>query len=168
MRKRRRTKTDILIDLTSLLDVIFIILMVVICNQQNLTMKLQASKEQAQQVEEKAEAAYQLYTDQVDTAKYSLVISVTATYQKDAVTERKISVLIPGEEIKDFKLSGNNTREALENFKKELIHGMEIAAGKPVVLSLNEEDDNILYRDEKAIKKIFEELVEEYANAFIR
>ena len=37
MRGKRRNRSDILIDLTSLLDVIFIILLIVVCNQKNLT-----------------------------------------------------------------------------------------------------------------------------------
>ena len=39
---------------------------------------------------------------------------------------------------------------------------------KPVILSLNEGDEKILYRDEKMIKKIFEELSETYKNVYIK
>ena len=37
MKRRHRAKSDIVIDLTSLLDVVFIVLLVVICRQHILT-----------------------------------------------------------------------------------------------------------------------------------
>lgn len=68
MKKRRhRAKSDILIDLTSLLDVIFIVLLVTIGRQQTLSEKQQeqvnASNivEEANALAEDARAKYELY-----------------------------------------------------------------------------------------------------------
>ena len=38
----------------------------------------------------------------------------------------------------------------------------------PIILSLNEGDEKILYRDEKAIMKIFSELSMEHDNVFVK
>jgi biopolymer transport protein ExbD len=52
MKRRHRAKSDILIDLTSLLDVIFIVLLVVIARQQTLTEKQQEQVNAGVAVEE--------------------------------------------------------------------------------------------------------------------
>ena len=59
-RRRKGTKRDVLIDLTSLLDVMFIILLVVLWGQQNKNedlIKMQAEAEQAKAQAEAAKAA---------------------------------------------------------------------------------------------------------------
>ena len=60
MRKRRHNQGDILIDLTSLLDVVFIILLVVICNQQKITSEVQTQQAEAAELSEQADVQLQL------------------------------------------------------------------------------------------------------------
>lgn len=168
MRKKRRNNLDILIDLTSLLDVIFIILLIVVCNQQYLNNKLSEESLKAENVVAEAEASKALYLDQIDTIQnYNELLSVYASYDPSTVTERHIRVLKNEQDIKTFDLTGNNVSAPLEEFKDYMVTYIENNPEKPVVLSLNDHDENILYRDEKAIKKIFEEL-SEYPNVYLK
>lgn len=168
MRKKRRNNLDILIDLTSLLDVIFIILLIVVCNQQYLNNKLSEESTKAESVVAEAEAAKALYLDQIDTIQnYNELLSVYASYDPATVTERYIRVLRNDEEIETFTLMGNNVDGTLSEFKEYMNKYIQNNPEKPVVLSLNDRDENILYRDEKSIKKIFEELAE-YPNVYLK
>lgn len=179
MKRRHRAKSDILIDLTSLLDVIFIILLVVIFRQQSLTEKQLSQAENANAVMEdasaladEANAKYELYMDQLETAdqlnQYVWAVSVYASYSSDNVTERHIRILREGEEIETFDLRGTNVQDALVQFRDTLENYVKEHSDQPVILSLNEKDEKILYRDEKEIRKIFDYLSEEYGNVFIK
>ena len=77
-------------------------------------------------------------------------------------------MLKEGEEIERFELSGNNVTDAVEAFKKSLTGYIEAYNDRPVILSLNEKDDTILYRDEVMVTEIFFELTREYGNVYIR
>ena len=172
MRKRHRKKSDILIDLTSLLDVIFIILLVVICREQKLSVDQREQTENLTELEEQARIKYELYMDQLDTADgendYLLQASVNASYNPEDIIRREVSILLKGEEEpKTFEILGqeNKKMDELRDMLKEYV---ENNPDKPVILSLNEGDERILYRDEKAIKKIFEELSSEYRNVYIK
>lgn len=168
MRKKRRNNLDILIDLTSLLDVIFIILLIVVCNQQYLNDKLSKESVEAESVMAEAQAAKALYLDQIDTVQnYSELLSVYASYDSQNVTQRHIRVLKNEQDIVTFDLIGNNVSETLAEFKDYMLTYISNNPEKPVVLSLNDKDENILYRDEKAIKAIFEEL-SEYSNVYFK
>ena len=172
MRKRNRKKSDILIDLTSLLDVVFIILLVVICREQKLTVDQKEQTENLAVLEQQAQAQYELYLDQLDTAEqindYFVQVSVNSSYNKEDITDRIVSVLRKGEkETKTFNVLGQNSQIWTE-FRVYLKDYIEQNPEKPVILSLNEGDEKILYRDEKMIKKIFEELSETYKNVYIK
>lgn len=179
MKRRHRAKSDILIDLTSLLDVIFIILLVVIFRQQTLTEKhldqvdnANSVLEEANDLSEEARAKYELYMDQLETAdqlnQYVWAVSVYASYHSDNITERHIRILREGEEIETFDLRGTNVADSLKQFRETLENYVKEHGDQPVILSLNEKDENILYRDEKEIRKIFDYLSEEYENVFIK
>lgn len=179
-RRRHRAKSDILIDLTSLLDVIFIVLLVVMARQHVMTEKqaeqVEAgmSAQEAQVLETDARAKYELYMDQIEMAdklnQFVCAVSVTSTYSDADVTIRTIRILKKGEsEPSDvIGLVGENVAGSLEQFKKALEKYAEENEDYPVILSLNENDEHLLYRDEKAIKKIFEELAGQYKNVYIK
>ena len=176
MKRRHCAKSDIVIDLTSLLDVVFIVLLVVICRQHNLTYsqqeKMQEKMEDVETREALAQEKYELYMDQLETAdqlnQYVWAVSVYARYSSEKVTERHISVLREGQEIESFELRGENVSGTLEAFRKSLESYITEHAEQPVILSLNEDDEKILYRDEKAINRIFAELASAHENVFIK
>lgn len=151
-----------MIDLTSLLDVIFIILLVVVSNQRYLEENTEAERANAQ-VEQ------YLYNEQVNMANtYNVYISVYSNFDENNPVSREIHVLKNNEDIKDFQLNGNSVQDTLNEFKEYLVSYIDSNKGKPVVLSLNENDDAILYRDEKSIKAIYDELKRDYPDVYLK
>lgn len=117
MRRKRHNKGDILIDLTSLLDVIFIILLIVICNQRNVTSEVLAQQAEAAELAEQAEAQMQLYSDQMESVNHFCLVSVNARYEPENVTTRHVLIQKKGEELEEIDLIGNNTKESLKCWK---------------------------------------------------
>lgn len=171
-RKTRGSGRDVLIDLTSLLDVIFIILLVVLLGQSNTQENLLGTQAEAEQAQARAEAEYKLYEQQLELAntvnQMVWAASVVVPYDEEDVTKRTIMILKEGEEIERFELVGNNVTDAAEAFRKSLVAYIEANRNNPVILSLNEDDDTILYRDEVMVTEIFLELAKEYNNVYIR
>jgi len=173
MRKRRNSaKGDIIIDLTSLLDVVFILLLVILCGQSRMGERLSEAEKSAEAMKTQAEAEYKLYHDQLEIAEslnqYVCAVSVVVPYEEDEITQRQIRVLREGEEIENFDLIGNNVERSIEAFKECLVQFVRVNQERPVILSLNEEDDYILYRDEVMVKEIFDELAGKYSNVYIK
>lgn len=191
MKRQRYNMGNILIDLTSLLDVIFIVLAVVLCNQQYQTKVLETTEAQLMQEkdsleqkqnevnereryvaerEEAADSQYVLYKDQLNTEdslqQYVLTISVNVGYVTPDMKERNVNMLAGGEEKPEaFSLKGENTEE-LTLFEEKLKKCIEDNDDKPVILSLNEDEEKILWRDENKIKEIFEKLGNNYDNVY--
>ncbi len=172
MRRRRgSSKSDIIIDLTSLLDVIFIILLVVLCGQSSLNQGLADSQTDVEQAKAQAEAEYKLYEEQLEMAdslnQLVCAVSVIVPYEAD-VTRRTIMILKEGETIEEISLIGNDTSKAIAAFRESLISFILENQDRPVILSLNEEDDYILYRDEVMVQEMFADLAKEYDNVYIK
>ena len=58
--------------------------------------------------------------------------------------------------------------DSIKRVKDILTEYVERHSDRPVILSLNENDDTILYRDEKAIKEILDEFTKKYNNVYIK
>ena len=162
---KKRSAGNILIDLTSLLDVIFIVLLIVTCRLQTVEEAVAEKEVQAQERIDEARSEQELYKEQMESlsniSEYVVVISVNANYDEDLIT-RHIRVLDSGsgtgvQEI--GTLVGQNTEEGLEKLRSYLQSTVEKNPDKTVVISLNEKDEDILYRDENSINKIIDEIV---------
>ena len=171
-RKRNRFKSDVMIDLTSLLDVIFIILLVVLCGQSSMKENLTQMQSDAKNTQAQAEQEYNLYKEQMEIAdnlnQYVWAVSIMVPYDENEVTRRQIRFLKEGQEIETIDLIGNDVTSAIETFKKSLIKYIQEHENRPVILSLNEEDDYILYRDEIMVNEVFRELSEKFSNVYIK
>ena len=171
-RTKRGGKGDVLIDLTSLLDVIFIILLIVMWGQNTVETNLKQAQAETESAKTQTEAEQKLYEQQLEIADninhYVFAVSVVVPYDKEDVTHRTIQILKEGEEIESFELVGNNVNTSVEAFRNSLVKFVEANQDRPVILSLNEQDDNILYRDEVMVTDIFYELTKEYNNVYIR
>ncbi|MBQ9490238.1 MAG: hypothetical protein IJU80_09940 [Lachnospiraceae bacterium] len=177
-KKRHRAKSDILIDLTSLLDVIFIVLLVVIGRQMTLAEKQQeqveanGTVEEAMALAQDAQAKYELYMDQVDTAEqigqYVCVVSVYAYYNEADLTERYVQIYRKGdaEPFAKFELKGEYVEDSLNEIRIAIEEYAKKNDDLPVILTLNENDEKILYRDEREILRIFGELRNSNNNIF--
>ena len=171
-RKRRGSRGDVLIDLTSLLDVIFIILLIVMWGQNTVETNLNQARADVEEMMQQTKAEQMLYEQQLEVAEninsYVFAVSVVVPYDKTDVTQRTIQILKEGKEMESFELAGNNVTASAEAFHKSLVTYIEANKDRLVILSLNEQDDNILYRDEIMVTEIFNELTKEYANVYIR
>ena len=166
-RNRRMSRNDILIDLTSMLDVIFIILLVLVCGQTTISDDLNEARTQAEYAKAQAEAEKQLYEEQQEAFNNVWAVSVVVPYDENEITKRQICILKQGEKIQSIDLIGNDITEAVNNFKALLVGYIEQNQDKPIILSVNENDDHILYRDEVMVNGIFDELVQTYGNVYI-
>ena len=171
-RKRSRFKSDVMIDLTSLLDVIFIILLVVLCGQSSMKQNLTEVQSNAENAQKQAEEVYELYKEQLEIAdnlnQYVWAVSIMVPYDEHEVTKRQIRFLKEGQEIETIDLIGNDVTNAVETFKRSLIKYIQENEDRPVILSLNEDDDYILYRDEIMVNEVFLELAEKFSNVYIK
>lgn len=171
-RKRRGSGRDVLIDLTSLLDVMFIILLIVMWGQNNTEDRLRQQQAEAEQAQIQTEQEYLLYKDQLELSdslnQLVWAVSVIVPYDEFDVTKRQIQILKEGEKIESFDLVGNRVTDSVEMFRQSLVNYIEANKDKPVILSLNEDDDYILYRDELMVQKIFIELSTEYDNVYLK
>ena len=175
-RNKRNKKNDIIIDLTSLLDVIFIVLLVVMAgqftaskSQENTLAEQQAEAEAMMEEAENNIAVYENMIDTMDNVnKYIIAVSIAVPYNKEELHKREIKLLAEGNELKSFPLVGSETEEAFNELKDTLESFIKSNPDSPVILSLNDDDDKILYRDEKAITEILNELSGEYGNVYIK
>lgn len=172
MRRRRKRNSDLIIDLTSLLDVIFILLLVILCGEQIAKEQYVNQEQAATEKVQEAEAVKELYEDQLEISdslnQYVNAISVYSDYNPDQITVRKIRVLKEAQELESYDLIGADTEKAYGEFEACLVEYITENPEQPVILSLNEGDEKILYRDEKAILAIFEALSDEYENVYIK
>lgn len=176
-KKKTRSLGQFLIDLTPLLDVIFIFLIVVLTSQdkfqaetaQTLT-DSQTTISQMQETVSNAEAQQAAISDQLDTynhlSEYVDIITVYATYSDPAKRKyRELYVQVNVGELKKFELNPSNSQQQWAECRAYLeeIVSEDSKTGKHVILSkkaINE--DRVLYRDDMEINKIFEELVDKY------
>lgn len=172
MRKKRNSRGDVVIDLTSLLDVIFILLLVVLCGQQGINENLKEKSIEQENAVAQADATREMYEDMIDMEdniqQMVWAASIAVPYEKTEIAKREIKVLVEGEEIESFPLIGNDVEESINQFREVLIEYIESNQDRPVILSLNDNDDNILYRDETRVNDIMTELIETYNNVYIR
>ena len=176
MKNRFSGKLKNTIELTSLLDVIFIVLMIVICNQQiNMTVKEDTAKvkmEQAMDAQADADAEKELYKQHRETFEtvneQMDVITVYVDYTPSDIRNREIRIMANDDELPIIKLSPSNTKESFEQFEKSLEKKIAEAeeADKPVIISID--TTQILYRDEKAVDEIIGRLFDKHDNLYLK
>lgn len=169
MRKRRNVG-NVLIDLTSLLDIVFIVLLVVVCQLQGTKSQIAQDKADIQNQQAAIKTQQELYDDQIESldnvADYIAVISVNAHFDADLIT-RHIDVVNSDKksEVPEIaELKGMSVSEGFSDLRDYLEGYLQDNSDRVVVLSLNDGDEDILYRDEKEIKNIFNELASQYPN----
>lgn len=179
MNKRNRRK-EVILDLTSLLDVIFIVLLIVMSRQQLLADKTHLTEEelnnqieQQEQMTESANAAYQMYTEQLETFEninnYAPNVVIYSDYMAYDPTERTVRVKLGDEDITEIGyLYSSNTDETFNDLEETLRSFVAANEDKPILVSLNAGDTGILYRDEVAILEIIDTLREEYPNIYVK
>ena len=168
MRKRRR-RGDIFIDLTSLLDVVMIVLLVVICHLQMLETSANDQnsevKEQLQAAEQKlgeAEEASDLYKEQLNAMEgMSEYLVFIIPYEENPEIRH---IRLTSTEDSDGKLreiadlNGSEVTDGFEELEQYLKNISSKNPDKTIVLSLNANEDRILYRDRERVLNLFDSL----------
>ena len=184
--KRRNSvidRSNVLIELTPLLDVIFILLFIVMIarnsEMQQREEALQAQLEEAnlnlvqvQQELQDTNAIKQTYADMLDTftefSSYASPVTIYVSYDYDDVRQRKVWVTGAAFEMEPVSFSPANENNAWARLTSALsthIEEME-EANIPVILSCNHEQ--ILRRDEEKVQAIMEEIAKEHSNVYLK
>ena len=168
--RKHKSIGNVLIDLTPLLDVVFIVLLVVVCQLQHTKSDIAQDKADLADQQAAIETQKEQYEDQLDSlgnvTDYVSFISVNAHFESDLVT-RHLTVMNSDKEsvIPEIaELRGTSVSEGFTDLRNYLEDYLQEDPDRMIVLSLNEGDEDILYRDEKEIKRIFNELSSEYPN----
>ncbi len=179
--KNRRSIGHILIDLTPLLDVVFILLFVVIAStsisSKNDIAKL---KEREAQLEEwgkqldgretelarqedesntRVETMFDSFEDFNNVLDFVCLVEINEYVNATDRSQRKIFVKFMQDgdvtsQPSEYELNKNNLRESFEQIKSDVLQVKEV--DKPILVKIKYE--NMLYRDEKAIEELFKEI----------
>ena len=181
--KRLRDKLNTQIELTSLLDVIFIVLMIVICSQQmsanEKKQEAQTALDQAQAIEISAEdalaeaeaekALFEEHREMYEEINTQMsIVTVYADYTPSNPSERTLYLMIDTESSKKITLTPGTETDAFKKLDDELSDAVENAkeSGKPVIISIN--TDRILYRDESRLSSMVDDLFRRYDNIYYK
>ena len=163
--RNKRSKGNILIDLTSLLDVVFIVLLILICKLDADKAALGTARDDLVREKASLETTQSLYEDQLESmqgiADYVVMISVHAAFDPEDARTRRIDILnsdmssvIPQID----PLIGTNESRGYAQLKDYIETYIKENPDRTIVLSLNEQDEDILYRDERYISNMFSQI----------
>lgn len=166
-RSRSKGIKQFIIDLTPLLDVIFILLIVVLANGTRSEELANEQLEEAMEVKSSAEQQVNAYKSHFeaysDIDEYFSIITVSAGYHSDNRRERTISIKVNENDEIQFELNPVNQDDQWEKITQDIQKTISAKNDLPAILVLNiKNDEKMLYRDEEAIMRIFDGLKTEY------
>lgn len=167
MRREHLHNNNILLDLTPLLDVIFIILLIFV-SQTILLKKTSAGEAQRLQDEyTEAKKEYDLRNEMIDD--YYTFVTVISTYDEDNPENREIRISRdPNEADQIITLNGSDVEQEYSEFEECLKGYIDPGREAPIVFSLNQGDERILYRDENRIRETVEKLQNSNNNVYFK
>ena len=190
MKHRLQNKLNTVVELTSLLDVIFIVLMIVICNQQiNLEEKgrdVEAAYEEAAEVKAEAEAVLSVAEDLraeaeaekalfeehlekfEDVSSQMTTVTVIIDYQPSNLRTRTIRLAADADTPETITITPETENDAYTKFEEKLedLVTQAEALDKPVVISIDM--TRILYRDELRAEEVLSAVYGRHGNLFYR
>ena len=172
MGKNKKPKSigRLLIDLTPLLDVIFIVLIVVLAGQDSFKAEADQTFAEAQEIQDDAAQELEDMMASVKTYESQLevfeelndqfnVISVSAIYDLKDRTYRKVLVKTFGNEPKLMELNPSNSEKVWNDFRTIIENVISEDVTKETIISIKvEEGEKMLYRDYEKMKGIINEL----------
>lgn len=179
MGKNKKPKSigRLLIDLTPLLDVIFIVLIVVLAGRDTFNANVEQKYAEAEQVQSEAEqkqieaeqeindmmASVKTYESQLEVFEelndQFNVIAVSTYYKLQDRTYRNVIVKTFGNEPVAMELNPSNSDKVWDRFKTIIEDVVKADETKETIISLKiEESEKTLYRDYEKMKNIINEL----------
>lgn len=180
MKRLRRKPVNVLVDMSALLDIIFILLLVVFSNylltKNTAETDLDRQKEQAvereaqaQEAQKEADNVKKTYQQMMETFGYTGNVVVRAFYDEADPTKREVYLLFDdADDPEKFVLEGNAVSDTYDVIKTKISRYVRDHSENPVILSLNSGEKDILYRDEVKILSMFEELRVNFSNVYVR
>ena len=165
---RHKRKSGLDIDLTPLLDVIFIVLMVVMCNRSVGENKeiAELMKENDQLNAENNVLKDQIYTEENKDDLVSYVV-LYANYETGNPKTRHVWLGHGDEkEIEDITITPETEEEKFSEVKEKLEGYVKERSDKPVLIVLDE--SQILYRDQQLLDEVLNELDQDNPNLYKR
>ena len=178
--KKSRSLSRILIDLTPLLDVIFIVLIVVLAGQDNYSTEADRKYAEAEKYVidvnaemEEIDAENSVLKEQMSSYsalnEYFNVVTVYAAYSPENRKFRTIYIKVNTDETQKINLNPSNSQDAWSECRKFIEDIIKKDESLPMILSINTSgDDKMLYRDESSINDMFADLMRKYQNLTIR
>lgn len=185
MNNKYLKKANTVIELTSLMDVIFILLAVVMCRQQlDMTEKqknaevtvieAQEAVKEAGEMMDAAEAALSenaMLKEQLELCSdvFSQVTFVTVklTYEPNHPETRRIRTILNDDEPKVLAtLTRGDAKKGFDELSEYLASVAETAGDSPVILKVDR--SQILYRDDKELTMLIRRLDDTYDNLFVK
>ena len=182
MGKNKKPKSigRLIVDLTPLLDVIFIVLIVILAGQDNYSTQADVKYAEAEKYVSEVNAEMEEIDAQNSVLKeqmsayssmneYINIVTVYAAYSSENRKNRTIYLKVNVEEPIKISLNPNNTSEAWSECRDYIEEIINEDVNTPMILSINaNNDEKMLYRDEESINSLFMELTKNYNNLTIR
>ena len=174
--RKKRSVGQFVIDLTPLLDVIFIMLIVVLTVQTQHGDDGSEKLEEAQQIEAEAKDQLEAMDSQLITMQEQLetyhnlneyinVITICADYQPSNRKYRTVYLVIDDQEMK-FSLNPSNGDTVWAECQAAIEQCLSENPDVPLIYSVL--SSKMLYRDEQKIKSLFDELSSSYDNIYLK
>lgn len=178
--KKPKSLGRLIVDLTPLLDVIFLVLIVVLAGQDNYSSEADKKYEEAQKIVQEVNAQIgeidadnSVLKEQMSAYEslneYFNVVTVYAAYSTESRKLRTIYLKINTDDIIKINLNPSNSTSAwaeCRNYIEAIIKEDETL---PMIVSIDSNnDEKMLYRDEEAISGMLTELLRLYPNVTIR
>ncbi|MBR5179577.1 MAG: hypothetical protein IKW90_12375 [Lachnospiraceae bacterium] len=178
--KKPRSLGRLLIDLTPLLDVIFIVLIVVLAGQDNYSTEADRKYAEAEKYVSEVNAEMEEIDAQNSVLKEQMsaysslneffnVVTVYAAYSPENRKLRTIYIKVNTDDPITINLNPSNVSSAWTECKKYIEEIIKKDQSLPMILSLDiNSDEKMLYRDEESIQSMFMDLVNNYKNLTVR
>ncbi len=165
--RREHLHNNILLDLTPLLDVIFIILLIFVSQTIQLKKTSAGEAQRLQDEYKEAKKEYDLRNEMIDD--YYTFVTVISTYDEENPENREIRISRdPNEADQIITLNGSDVEQEYSEFEECLKGYIDPGREAPIVFSLNQGDERILYRDENRIREIVEKLQNSNNNVYFK
>ena len=176
MGKNKKPKSigRLIVDLTPLLDVIFIVLIVILAGQDNYSTQADVKYAEAEKYVSEVNAEMEEIDAQNSVLKeqmsayssmneYFNVVTVYAAYSPENRKLRTIYLKVK------INLNPSNMSSAWTECRNHIEEIIRKDESLPMILSINtNSDDKMLYRDEESISSMFMEFTKTYKNLSIR
>ena len=162
LRKKPRSIFQFIIDLTPLLDVIFILLIVVLSSEDYAETAEQKYTEASKIYDEavQKEAEYDTFKEQLNTYEeltdYVNIVTLNSVYRYSNIKLRDLYVVVNGGEVKNWEINPSNESTVWAECQSYIEEGLAGREDTPTIIRI--QDAKMLYRDEQSILSMCDDL----------